>query len=74
MIRPVGIQPEGLGAVSRGPEWVAAGAAEDAVRQPETSVSTVPAHHEGSVPHMDYKQALTYSPPSIHCGISSSSS
>lgn len=74
VIRPVGIQPEGLGAVSWEPEWDVAGAAEDAVRQPETSVNTVTAHRAGSVPHVDYKQALTYGPPSVHCGMSSSAS
>lgn len=73
-IRLVEIQPEGLGAVSRAPQSGVAGVTEDVARQPETSISTVTAHRASSVPQMDYKRALTYSPPSVHCGIFSSSS
>ena len=59
VIRPVETQPEGLGAVSQEPQWGAAGVTEDVARQPETSVSTVTAHRAGSMPQMDYKQAVT---------------
>ena len=62
VIRPEETQPEGLGAVSREPQWGAAGMTEDVARQPETSVSTVTAHRAGSVPQTDYKRAVTESP------------
>lgn len=39
VIRLVEIQPEGLGAVSRAPQWGAAGVTEDMACQPETSVA-----------------------------------